>query len=283
VTLSPALQTTWVPAVADIVEKRPETRGIYTFRLRIRDDTRRQTFRFRPGQFNMLYVYGVGEVPISVASDPDETDLLDHTVRIVGNVTGVLDRLTVGDSVGLRGPYGSSWPLDEAEGRDVVMITGGLGCAPVVGAINYVVRRRASFGALKILHGVKAPNDLVYRERFLSWSRHPNTEVHLTTDQADSSWRHHTGVVTTLLDRVVLDRTRTLVMMCGPEVMMRAAATHLLGDGVAMDRIYLSIERNMKCAVGLCGHCQFGSEYVCKDGPVFRYDRIQRWFEHPGI
>lgn len=272
-----------LPTLAEIVEKRPETKGIYTFRLRVRDEGKREAFRFRPGQFNMVYAFGVGEVPISIASDPDEAEVLDHTVRVVGNVTGVLERLNVGDVVGLRGPYGSWWPLEESQGRDVIVITGGLGCAPVVSVISYVVRRRATFGALKILHGIKAPKDLLYRERFRAWSRHPNTEVHLTTDHPDRTWRHHTGVVTTLLDRLATDLTNSVAMMCGPEGMMRAAATHLLKAGMSEARIYVSIERNMKCAVGLCGHCQLGSEYVCKTGPVFRFDRIRHWFEHPGI
>jgi len=273
----------FIPCPAEIVEKRPETRGIYTFRLRVRDEAKRAAFRFRPGQFNMVYAFGVGEVPISIASDPDDPELLDHTIRIVGNVTGVLERLKVGDMVGLRGPYGSWWPVEEARGRDVVVITGGLGCAPVVSVISYVVKRRASFGALRILHGVKAPKDLLYRERFQAWSRHPNTEVYLTTDRPDGRWRHHTGVVTTLLDRLRTDLSNSVVMMCGPEGMMRSASAHLLDHGVPAESIYVSIERNMKCAVGLCGHCQLGSEYVCKTGPVFRFDRIRHWFNHPGV
>ncbi|HET8760721.1 MAG TPA: FAD/NAD(P)-binding protein, partial [Nitrospiria bacterium] len=272
-----------IPIPAVIVEKRAETRGIYTFRLRIRDEAQRAAFRFRPGQFNMLYVFGVGEIPISIASDPDDSDALDHTVRIVGNVTGVLERLSAGDAVGLRGPYGSSWPLGEAQGRDVILITGGLGCAPVVSVISYVVRRRDRYGALKILHGVKAPKDLLYRERFTAWAARPNTEVHLTTDQPDRRWRHHTGVVTGLLDNLAIAPFNSVVMMCGPEGMMRAAAAYLFNAGVPAERVYVSIERNMKCAVGLCGHCQMGSEFVCKTGPVFRYDRIRQWFEHPGV
>jgi NAD(P)H-flavin reductase len=249
----------------------------------MKDEARRAAFRFRPGQFNMLYVFGVGEIPISIASDPDEPAVLDHTVRIVGNVTGVLERLKAGDVVGLRGPYGSSWPLDEARDRDVVVITGGLGCAPVVSVISYVVKRRASYGALKILHGIKAPKDLLYRERFRAWAGHPNTEVYLTTDRPDRRWRHRTGVVTSLLGEMNVDPANSVVMMCGPEGMMRAAAASLMERGVPDERVYVSVERNMKCAVGLCGHCQMGSEFVCKTGPVFRYDVIRHWFNHPGV
>jgi len=272
----------FIPCPAEIVEKRPETRGIYTFRLRVRDEAKRAAFRFRPGQFNMVYAFGVGEVPISIASDPDDPELLDHTIRIVGNVTGVLERLKVGDMVGLRGPYGSWWPVEEARGRDVVVITGGLGCAPVVSVISYVVKRRASFGALRILHGVKAPDQLLYRERFDVWRNHPRTRVYLTADRPDKNWRYRIGVVTNLFDELEVDPT-AVVMMCGPEGMMRAASAHLFKSGVPAERVYVSVERNMKCAVGLCGHCQMGSEFVCKTGPVFRYDVIRHWFNHPGV
>ena len=273
----------YIPSLADIVEKRRETRGTYTYRLRLRDEATRRAFRFRPGQFNMVYAFGAGEVPISIVSDPDEAETLDHTIRIVGDVTGVLDRLGPGDMVGLRGPYGSWWPLEEARGKDVVLVTGGLGCAPVVAVINYIVRRRDAYGALKILHGIKTPRDLVFRERFRAWARHPNTEVYLTVDRPDRTWRYHVGMVTNLFSQVRIDPTRSVVMMCGPEVMMRYAVRSLLANGMPADGVFLSMERNMKCAVGFCGHCQLGPEFVCKDGPIFRYDRIRRWFEHPDI
>lgn len=192
----------YIPSLADIVEKRRETRGTYTYRLRLRNEATRSAFRFRPGQFNMVYVFGAGEVPISIVSDPDEAETLDHTIRIVGDVTGVLDRLGPGDVVGLRGPYGSWWPLEEARGKDVVLVTGGLGCAPVVAVINDIVRRRDAYGALKILHGIKTPRDLVFRERFRAWARHPNTEVYLTVDRPDRTWHYHIGMVTNLFSQV---------------------------------------------------------------------------------
>ncbi len=227
----------------------------------------------------MVYSFGTGEVPISIVSDPDDPDLLDHTVRVVGNVTAALERLGAGDTVGLRGPYGSWWPLEEAQGRDVVIVTGGLGCAPVVSVINYIIRRRASYGRLKILHGIKTPKDLLYRERFRAWGRYPNTEVYLTSDQPGRGWKYRIGVVTNLFDEIRIDGPGSVAMICGPEIMMRYAVRGLSSHGVSMDRIYIAMERNMKCAVGFCGHCQFGPAFVCKDGPVFRYDRIQRWFE----
>lgn len=267
----------WIPYPAEIIEKRQETQRIFTYRLRFQDERLRHSFRFRPGQFNMVYVFGAGEIPISIVSDPIAPELLDHTIRIVGNVTGVLDRLGEGDVVGLRGPYGSWWPLEEAMGKDVVIVTGGLGCAPVVSVINYIFKRRESYGALKILHGIKTPKDLLYRERFRAWGRHPDTEVYLTVDHPDRQWKYSVGFVTNLFSQVRIDIQKSIVMMCGPEMMMRFAVRDLLSRGMAADRIYLSLERNMKCAIGFCGHCQFGPTFICKDGPVLRYDRIREW------
>jgi NAD(P)H-flavin reductase len=227
----------------------------------------------------MLYAFGIGEVPVAVVSDPKDPELLDHTVRSVGNVTKALCALEAGDVIGLRGPYGNTWPLSEAKGKDVIILTGGLGCAPVVSVINYIIKRRKDYGALKILHGVKTPKDLLYRERIRRWQNTPDTEVYLTVDHPDKEWHYNVGVVTNLFEQVSFDCSDILVMMCGPRVMMRYAIGDLLSKGMKMDQLYLSLERNMKCAIGLCGHCQFGPNFVCKDGPIFRYDRIKDWFE----
>lgn len=268
----------WLPDTAEVIGKRREALRVHTLRLRLRDEAVRRSYRFRSGQFNMLYVFGVGEVPISIVSDPDESGVLDHTIRVVGKVSAALVGLKKGDTVGLRGPYGSSWPLEEAAGKDVVIVTGGLGCAPVISVINYVAKRRDRYGNLKIFHGVKTPKDLLYRARFHAWQKHPDTEVYLTVDHPDREWKYNVGVVTNLFREVRIDSRKSIVMMCGPETMMRHAVRDLLDQGLAGDRIYLSLERNMKCAVGFCGHCQFGPAFICKDGPVLRYDRIKEWF-----
>ncbi len=268
-----------LPQQAEIVEKRREARGVYTYRLRLCDETIRRSYRFLPGQFNMVYLFGVGEVPISIVSDPSDPELLDHTIRIVGNVTDGLERLGKGEIIGLRGPYGSAWPLKEAEGKEVIIVTGGLGCAPVVSVINYIVQRRDAFGPLKILHGVKTPKDLLYRERFRAWKSIPNTEVYLTVDHPDRQWRYSVGVVTNLFSQIEVDLEKSLVMMCGPEIMMRYATRDLIGQGLSPERIYVSLERNMKCAVAFCGHCQLGPVFLCREGPVFRYDQVQKWIE----
>ena len=271
-----------VPEPAEIVEKRSYGSQIHVYRLRLCDPMARPRFDFLQGQFNMVYVPGVGEVAISISSDPEELEL-EHTIRIVGRTTRVIERLGVGDVIGLRGPYGSAWPLHEARWKDVLVVTGGLGCAPVTGAIDYMFRRRVNYGHITLLHGVKKPADMVHHDRFEVWRRDPNTTVLLTADQPDRAWRDRTGVVTELFEEVKLDAGRTVVFMCGPEVMMRYAVSMLKERGVSLDRIFVSLERNMKCAVGLCGHCQFGPEFVCKDGPIFPFSRVARFFGVRGL
>lgn len=259
---------------ATIVDKIREAEDIATYRLRFVEEDQRRSFRFAAGQFNMVYLFGVGEVAISIVSDPDEPEFLDHTIRVAGRVTGGISKLWPGDTLGIRGPFGQGWPLEEARGRDVVIVTGGLGCAPVVGAIEYIFRRRDQYGSVKILHGVKTPNDLLYRERFDAWRRHPDTEVLLTSDRPDKTWQHHIGVVTELFEQVGIDAATTMVLMCGPEIMMRLGVPILIRRGVPANAIYVSLERHMECGIGLCGHCQMGPYFLCKDGPVMRYDRV---------
>lgn len=268
---------------ATILEKIREAEDIDTYRLRFVDEQVRRTYRFAAGQFNMVYLFGVGEVAISIVSDPDVPDSLDHTIRAVGRVTKAIARLQPGDELGIRGPFGQGWPLDDAQGRDVVIVTGGLGCAPVVGAIEYIFRRRNQYGAVKILHGVKTPHDLLYRERFDAWRRHPDTEVLLTSDQPDKTWRYHVGVVTELFEQVAVDPARTMVLMCGPEIMMRLGVPILMQRGIPATAIYVSLERHMECGIGLCGHCQLGPYFLCKDGPVMRYDRVSPWLGRVGV
>lgn len=268
---------------ATIVEKVRVTEDIDTVRLQLIDPAVRRAFRFQAGQFNMLYVFGVGEVAISIVSDPDEPQVLDHTIRAVGRVTKAIQGMGLGDMLGVRGPFGRGWPLDDARGKDVVVVTGGLGCAPVVGAIDYMFRRREAYGAVTILHGIKTPRDLLYRERFEAWRRHTDTTVLLTSDQPDKTWHDHVGVVTELFERVAIDPVRTVVLMCGPEIMMRIGAPILLHRGIPATALYLSLERHMECGIGLCGHCQMGPYFLCKDGPVMRYEQVAPFLGCPGV
>jgi NAD(P)H-flavin reductase len=268
---------------ATIMEKIREADSIHTYRLRLNDEEARRNFRFTAGQFNMVYLFGVGEVAISIVSDPEEPERLDHTIRSVGRVTSAIAQLQAGETLGIRGPFGQGWPLHAARGHDVVIVTGGLGCAPVMGAIEYIFRRRLHYGSVKIIHGVKSPRDLVFHERFEAWSKRPDTEVLLASDRPDKTWRYHVGVVTELFERVSIDPPKTMVLMCGPEIMMRLGAPILMRRGIPATAIYVSLERHMECGIGLCGHCQMGPYFLCKEGPVMRYDLIEPWLGRVGV
>ncbi len=263
---------------AEIVTRVQEAPDIFTLRLRFSAAARQRDYTFQPGQFNMVYLYGVGEVAISIVSDPEDDLLYDHTIRAVGRVTRGMAALRAGDYVGIRGPYGRGWPLPQAEGRDVLIVTGGLGCAPVVSVIHYILKRRERYGRLIIMQGVKHANDLLWRERYAEWARQPNVEVIIAADQGAPLWPWRIGRVTDLFDQVPFDSERTSAMMCGPEVMMRVAVQQLLARGMNEADIHLSMERNMHCAVGHCGHCQYGGKFVCKDGPVFAYPQVKELF-----
>jgi len=227
-----------------------------------------------PGQFNMLYAFGVGEVPISVSGDPAEPTPLIHTIRDVGAVSGALCRAAQGDVIGVRGAYGTGWALDDAEGLDVVVVAGGLGLAPLRPVVLRVLAERDRFGRLFLVVGSRSPELLLFRDELEEWASLASVAV--TVDQAAGEWRGHVGVVTELIPDAAFDPARAMGFVCGPEVMMRFAARALADRGVPRERIRVSMERNMKCAVGHCGHCQLGPAFVCRDGPVFPYDRAER-------
>lgn len=235
--------------------------------------------RFQPGQFSMLWVFGVGELPISISGDPAERDRLVYTVRSVGQATHALVSRDVGEAVGVRGPFGTGWPVEKAQGRDVLVIAGGIGLAPLRPVIYEVLRNREKYGRLVILYGARSPRDLLYRKELAAWARQRETQVLVTVDYGGLSWRGHVGVVTTLFKYARLQSAQTLAMACGPEIMMRFVARDLETRGFARENIYLSMERNMKCAVGFCGHCQYGPHFICKDGPIFSYDRMRPLLE----
>lgn len=273
----------YLPNAAQIIQRRQETPDIFTLALKFADEKLHQTYHFQPGQFNMLYLYGVGEVAISIASDPEEKNLYYHTIRQVGQITQGLAQLHEGDYLGVRGPFGVGWPLQQAIGKDVLIITGGLGCAPAVSAIHYIVKRRSQYGKLMILQGVKHSHDLLFREQYAQWSRLPNTQVFLAANQSGAHWPWLTGYVTQFIPDLTFDINNAIVMMCGPEAMMHAAIQPLNQRGLTDEKIYINMERNMECALGHCGHCQFGGQFVCKDGPVLGYPVIKHLFGRKGF
>lgn len=272
-----------VPQMAVITNRIQESPTIFTLHMRLEDEVSQAAFDFSPGQFNMLYLPGVGEVPISLMSDPDDKHLIGHTIRAVGRVTQGLASLHIGDRIGLRGPYGKGWPMPFMEGKDIVVVTGGLGCAPVVAVIHYILRRRTNYGHLTIIQGVKKSEDMIWREQYAQWNRLPNTKVLVAADQGAPLWPWHVGRVTELFDQIPMQSDQTMVVMCGPEGMMHVSAQMLLDKGLSETSIFLSMERNMQCAVGHCGHCQFGGAFVCKDGPVFSWPQVKDLIKHRGF
>ena len=267
---------------AEVIERIREAEDIATLRLRLVDNRTHEALRFAPGQFNMLYLFGLGEAPISIVSDPEDREYFDHTIRAVGRVTRPLADLPEGARLGVRGPYGRGWPMAEAKGKDVLIMTGGLGCAPVVSVINYCLRRRDDYGRILVLQGVKHSKDLIWRERYEAL-RADGVEVRLAADVQDRHWPWTVGPVTQLLDGLRLDPANTVAMMCGPEPMMLASAQRLEALGMADTQLYLSLERGMKCATGHCGQCQLGGHFVCRDGPVFPFRDIRALLGRKGF
>jgi NAD(P)H-flavin reductase len=266
-----------VPHAAAITAMATEAPGVITYTLEFQDTAVRDAYRFRPGQFNMLYLPGIGESAISISSDPAEPAALRHTVRVVGNVTQAMTRLQVGDVIGVRGPYGSPWPVERAVGRDLIIVAGGIGLAPLRPAIYHFVRHRAEYGRIQLLNGARTPGELLYPREYDVWRSH-EIEVVETVDRADETWRGRVGVVPILFYAMRPDPKRTIVFTCGPEIMMHFVIYEALARRIPKGSIFISLERNMKCAVAFCGRCQYGPAFLCKDGPVLSYDRIEPFF-----
>ncbi|MBV6510485.1 MAG: Anaerobic sulfite reductase subunit B [Acidimicrobiales bacterium] len=259
-----------VPTRYRVATKRQELTDTWTLGLEPVDEPLEP---WSPGQFNMLWAFGVGEVAISISGSEDDTLL--HTVRRVGAGTEAVCALAEGEMLGLRGPFGSRWRTVEARGKDVVILAGGIGLAPLRPAIRQLLLDRGSYGRISILVGARHPEDLLFVEEMSRWAESPGVDVEITVDTASSGWSGHVGVVTSLMDRVEIDGSSVHGFACGPEVMMRFAAKALTDRGVAPTAIDVSLERNMKCAIAQCGHCQLGPTFVCRDGPVLDYATAQ--------
>jgi NAD(P)H-flavin reductase len=251
-----------------------ENFNTHTFRLEIVDPVIRRNYRFAPGQFNMIYVPGVGEAAISISSDSETPETLEHTIREVGSVTRAIKRLGVGGVVGLRGPFGRGWPLDRLDGRDVVIVAGGIGLAPLRPVIYRLLRHRDRYRRVILLYGCRTPADRLYAQQLEQWAALETIDVLVTVDNATADWVGPVGVVTKLLPRLKVNADRATVLVCGPRMLNRVAAWSFLQLHVPPEHVYVSLERNMHCGYGRCGHCQYGAKFVCKDGPVFRFDDI---------
>lgn len=246
-----------------------------TFTLELESEEEAGACAFAPGQFNMVYVFGVGEIPISISGNPTNSKVFVHTTRAVGTVTKAMNKLRRGDTLGVRGPYGTPWPVEEARGQDVVIVAGGIGLAPLRPAVYQIIANRDQYGKVVLLYGTRTPTDILFREELEQWRSRLDLEVYVTVDRAMTGWKGNVGVVTNLISKAPFDPQNSIAMICGPEIMMRFTTAELQKRGLDIDSIYVSMERNMKCGIGLCGHCQFGPLFVCKDGPVFKYSRVK--------
>jgi NAD(P)H-flavin reductase len=259
------------PVSHRVVGRREETADVVTLHLEATDGSR---LHYAAGQFNMLYAYAVGEVAISISANPMDDGPIAHTVRNVGTVSRALCGLQVGDTLGLRGPFGSGWGLESAAGGDLVIVAGGIGLAPLRSVITQVISQRDRFGTVEVVIGTRTPEELAFREEVETWRARDDLSVHVTVDRATPGWRGTVGVVTTVLPRIQCN-PGAIALVCGPEVMMRFTALALMERGMPASRIRVSMERNMQCAIAQCGHCQLGSVFVCADGPVLTWERVE--------
>ncbi len=253
-----------------------ETHDTFTLELKPPEDPGK--FIFSAGQFNMLYLFGIGEVPISISGDPSKFESLIHTIRAVGTITKQMSKLKKGDLICVRGPFGSHWPVKEAIGNDVVIIAGGIGLAPLRPAIYKILSMRQQFGKIILLYGTRTPADILFRRELEKLRSRLDIDIFVTVDHATPAWKGNVGVVTTLIQRSHFDPFNTTAMICGPEIMMRYTISELTKRDVKSENIFVSMERNMKCAIGFCGHCQYGTKFICKDGPIFNYEQIKDLF-----
>lgn len=269
------------PNLAVIKKIRKETHDTNTYTLEFSDKKLQKSFSPAPGQFMMLSLFGIGESAISL-SDTSNNGSVTTTIRNVGSVTNAILRLKEGDFIGIRGPYGNGWPLERAEGKNVLIVVGGMGIAPLRGAVNYIKNNRKKFGDLEIIYGARTPDDMLFRYEFEKWKQIKKTRMDLTVDELpiETTSKCKIGLVTSCFPSMKTHHKNAIVLVCGPEIMMRYAAKCLETIGFKDRQIYLSLERRMKCGIGKCGHCQIGLKYVCKDGPVFNYADIKP-FIHP--
>ena len=264
-----------VPERFRVSERRQETADTWTLALEPLD--RDGGLPFAPGQFTMLYAFGTGEVPISISGDPGAPQRLVHTVRAVGAASAAICRTAPGRMLGVRGPFGSRWPVGQAVGGDAVIVAGGIGLAPLRPVVYELLRARERFERALLLYGGREPEQLLYAAELDEW-RERGLDVEVTVDIAPAGWPGRVGVVPGLIERARFDPAAAVAFVCGPEAMIRFSAEALIDRVVAPDRVHVSMERNMKCAVGQCGHCQLGPEFVCRDGPVFTFERMRAAF-----
>ena len=265
----------WIPVPYTVTSRQVENDNLMTFTLEPAGEQQIQPIA--PGQFNMLYAFGIGEIPISTSSLLHGHATLVHTVQDVGPVSKAINASKTGDIIGVRGPFGTKWPVDKAKGKDVLIIAGGVGLCPLRPVIETVLENRDQFGHVNVLYGTRDPKSIIYHQDVISWQSDPTLNFHVTVDHAYSKWRGNVGVVTTLIDKAVFDPAHTICYICGPELMMRFGVFACLDARIPESNVFISMERNMKCAIGFCGHCQFGPYFICKEGAVFPFESLKNY------
>lgn len=261
------------PAVVSRITQMTKTEK--TFTLNLLDGP----LHFIPGQFVQVSAFGIGEAPFSVCSSPMDSNGFEVCVRRVGHVTNALHRLSPGDGVGIRGPYGRGFPIAKMKNRDLLCVAGGVGLAPLRSLIGYARDNRKDFGRLIVVYGAKTPSSMLFREDLARWEKDIGMDLYQIVDESDESWKGPTGVVTDPLKEIKLDPEGTTAAVVGPPVVFRFVATELFEKGLTGEQIYFSLERCFQCGVGKCGHCQLNDLYVCQDGPVFLYSELSDRFE----
>ena len=266
------ISSLYQPTLAEMVkiEQLTETEKLFTLYLEGGRD-----LGHRAGQFVEVSVFGIGEAPFSVTSSPTRNSTFELCVRDVGDVTGALHRMKPGSTIGIRGPFGNGFPVDKMKGQDLLFAPGGLGLAPLRSLINQVLDERESFGRVIILYGARNPSELLFKDELAQWEARDDVELYVTVDRGDESWTGNVGVITTLFPKITLNPRSTVAVTVGPPVMYRFVLMELLGKGIQDGRIFLSLERRMKCGLGKCGHCQINNVYVCQKGPVFSYAQMK--------
>ena len=263
------------PAIIESIQR--ESFDTKTFTLAFEDKALADSFNYKPGQFVQVSLLGVGEAPISISSSPSRNGLLSLTIRAMGKLTQSIHRLELGDRIYIRGPYGNSFPLEEAVGKDLYFIAGGIGLPPLRGVIKSVFDRRRDFGRIKILYGAKTPDELCFKEELQAWKKMDDTELLLTVDTPHENWQGNVGVVTTLWNKTDMATSSGVAYVCGPPIMLKFVIEKLLTSGFKDENIYVTLERYMKCGIGKCGHCNIGEKFVCTDGPVFTYSQLKKF------
>ena len=258
------------PIETEVLEVVTESPTIKTFRLKPKEE-----LTFETGQFIEMTVPGVGEAPFTPSSRPAVKDKMEVTIMEVGKVTKEIHKLKKGDVVGLRGPYGDGYPLDDFAGREILVFGGGVGLAPLRSLMYALFDRIKDFKKIYFRYGAKTPNDIIYKEEIKTWEKMEDVDYRITVDAGDAGWKGHVGLVTTILDDMKLDLNTAIAVVCGPPIMMKFGTFKLLELGFKEENIHLSMEKNMSCGLGKCGHCRIGPYYACKDGPVFTYDKIK--------